>query len=363
MLGDKLLYVSCSLRITMLHFASSNPILLPRHYSTSPGTFHIEQSLTPRYLRPSVGVGGFTLHGGIGWLTSAHGPALDQLLEADIVLADGKVLTCSEIQNEDLFWAIRGAGSAFGIVTRMVIQAYEQKSMVWSGMMMFDKSALKTVVDLANKICLKENDGTASLAWALFGREGDVEVGLLPFYNGPEEEAKVYFAPLLELTPIVSLVKMMPITEATMPHGSPAGRQWRKVTAGGCYVMPVDYSFVKSIEEDLQDFVTRLPDAADTIIACEAHNPYPTFRKGQNSTAYPFRGNHVSVQIMTTWSQQENDEACWDFCRTMDAKLHTEFVSRKNDAGMDETTKTSVGTYINYDGMSDLELENSLTDT
>jgi FAD/FMN-containing dehydrogenase len=84
-------------------------------------------------LIPSVGVGGFTLNGGLGWLTSAHGVALDNLLEADVVLADGRILTCSEKENDDLFWALRGAGSAFGVVTRFVFQAHEINSKVWVG--------------------------------------------------------------------------------------------------------------------------------------------------------------------------------------------------------------------------------------
>jgi FAD/FMN-containing dehydrogenase len=82
-------------------------------------------------LIPSVGVGGFTLNGGLGWLTSAHGVALDNLLEADVVLANGRILTCSEMENEDLFWAIRGAGSCFGVVTRFVFQAHEINNKVW----------------------------------------------------------------------------------------------------------------------------------------------------------------------------------------------------------------------------------------
>jgi len=178
-------------------------------------------------LIPSVGVGGFTLNGGIGWLTSAHGLALDNLLEADVILADGRVLTCSETENEDLFWAIRGAGSAFGVVTRFVFQAHEINSKVWSGMMRFESNCLKGVVDMTNKVLSKENDGTASIAFGLFAQGGVLEVGVLAFYNGPEDEAKEYFAPLLEMPRKVDLAKMVPFSQATMPHGSAPGRQCR----------------------------------------------------------------------------------------------------------------------------------------
>ena len=178
-------------------------------------------------LIPSVGVGGFTLNGGLGWLTSAHGVALDNLLEADVVLADGRVLTCSETENEDLFWAIRGAGSAFGIVTRFVLQAHEINRKVWSGMMRFESKYLKAVVDMTNKVMSEENDGTASTAFGLFAQGGVLEVGVLVFYNGPEDEAKKYFAPLLDVPRKVDLAGMVPFSQAIMPHGSAPGRQCR----------------------------------------------------------------------------------------------------------------------------------------
>ena len=71
----------------------------------------------------TTGVAGLTLHGGVGHLRRKHGLSIDNLLSVDIVTADGQFRTASATENEDLFWAVRGAGSNFGVVTSFEFQA------------------------------------------------------------------------------------------------------------------------------------------------------------------------------------------------------------------------------------------------
>jgi FAD/FMN-containing dehydrogenase len=93
----------------------------------------------------SVGVGGLALAGGVGWMVRKYGLALDNLVAAEIVLADGSTVRASEDENPDLFWAIRGGGGNFGVVTHFEFTAHPA-GYVYSGMAMYSMDDMRSVL-------------------------------------------------------------------------------------------------------------------------------------------------------------------------------------------------------------------------
>ncbi|WP_369371771.1 FAD-binding oxidoreductase [Promicromonospora sp. Populi] len=130
----------------------------------------------------SVGVGGLTLSGGIGWKVRKYGLALDNLVAAEVVIADGEVVTASAEQNPDLFWAIRGGGGNFGVVTAFEFAAHPTTD-VFFGKVTFPAAEAGAVLQ----------------GWADYLRTAPEELTSIaslanPFAGGPEAPVEIHVA-------------------------------------------------------------------------------------------------------------------------------------------------------------------------
>ena len=182
-----------------------------------------------------TGVGGLTLGGGSGWLERKYGFTVDSLISAEVVTADGRLVVASADRNPDLFWALKGGGGNFGVVTGFEFQLHEVGPLVYGGMLLFPIDA---AVDLLkayrgfmegapDEIC-----GGAAILCAppeefvpepLRGRP---VLAIIACYAGPVDAGERAFAPLREWGPAVEMLGPMPYiaVQGLIAPGNPPGR-------------------------------------------------------------------------------------------------------------------------------------------
>ncbi len=119
----------------------------------------------PTGINSTTGISGLTLGGGFGWISRKHGMTIDALRSADVVTADGNLVHASENDNPDLFWAIRGGGGNFGIVTRFEFEIYPIGPEVLSGLIVFSQDEAKSVLMKYREFVANLGDETS--VWAV----------------------------------------------------------------------------------------------------------------------------------------------------------------------------------------------------
>jgi FAD/FMN-containing dehydrogenase len=186
----------------------------------------------------TTGVAGLTLGGGTGYLTRKHGLTIDNLLEADVVLADGSVVTASPRQQADLFWALRGGGGNFGVVTSFLFQAHPVRQ-VYAGPIFWEATHAKAVMrayrdflptapeELGVFVGLKTVPSMDPFPRDHWGKRACAVIGS---YDGTAADGEKALAPLLRTvpTPIFNWMSAMPFPamQALFDPFFPKGLQW-----------------------------------------------------------------------------------------------------------------------------------------
>lgn len=186
----------------------------------------------PAGIISTTGVGGLTLGGGVGHLSRKYGLTIDNLLEADMVLADGSFVTVNANQNSDLFWAIRGGGGNFGIVTSFKFQAHKVKNVI-GGPTLWPIERTEEIMEWYHKFINNAPDelngfiATMVIPGPPFPDflHGNKYCGIVWCYTGNQQEFDKLIKPAMDLEPIFAHVGEVPypsiqtLFDGLMPHG------------------------------------------------------------------------------------------------------------------------------------------------
>lgn len=279
---------------------------------------------TPSGIFSTTGVGGITLGGGHGYLTRKLGLAIDNLLEVDMVLADGSFVTASDEENEDLFWAVRGGGGNFGIVTSFLFRLHPI-STVYAGPVLWP-------IEQAAEAMRFWRDFTAGASEDVYGFFAFLVVppgppfpehlhnktmcGVVWCYAGPLDEAEEAFKPVREFgPPALDLVGPLPYPalQSMFDPLLPPGLQW----------------YWKG------DFFNELPEEAIAVhleYGSQIPTPLSTMhlypidgaanRVGRNDTAFSYREAKWSAVIAGIDPDPANNERTVAWAREYWEALH-----------------------------------------
>jgi len=260
----------------------------------------------------TTGVGGLTLGGGLGWMVRKHGCALDNLLSADVVTADGEFVTASLTENPDLFWGLRGGGGNFGIVTSFEFQVHPAGT-VLAGLVLHPISKGREPLRFWREYELTAREETSN-SFVMFTAPADLPlpevlrreaiVGIGGVYVGPLDEGERARRPLREFgPPAADIYQPMPYSAAqTM-----ADFLWPK----GLYSYWKS-SFLKSLSDGaidtILDFYGKTPSPR-TVIVVEHDGDSAWSRVPEDATAFGHRNWSYNMVVTTMWTDASDTDA------------------------------------------------------
>jgi FAD/FMN-containing dehydrogenase len=274
---------------------------------------------TPGGVVSTTGVGGLTLHGGWGWLRRKHGYCVDNLLAVEIVTADGQVRTASETENPDLFWAVRGAGSNFGVVTSFEFRLHEVGPLVAFAAPIYAMEDAERVLPAWRDFMDAAPDEVSSqlLIWSVPATEGfPAELHDRPMvapaamYAGPAEDGERVLRPLRELaTPLLDLSATMPYTvlQGAFDALFPKGRlyYWKSL-----YLDDFEGETMAATIRYARDRPTPM-----TLLGFWHLGGGAASRVGGEATAFGRRDAPYLLSFDTTWEDPAETERCLAWTR------------------------------------------------
>jgi hypothetical protein len=272
--------------------AHAEPGLLWEEFDRAAHAFGLA---TPGGVVGTTGIAGLTLGGGQSWLTGKHGLTIDNLLSAEVVTADGQLLRSSADEHPDLFWALRGAGANFGVVTSFTYRLHPIGT-VLGGMVVHPLDRAPEVLRFYREFAAQQPDELTTYAGLLSLPDGTPVVALVACYAGPVEAGehalgslRAFGRPLADTFAPIPYPEMQAIMGAAFPHGR--YNYWKSSLTN---------TLADGAIAALADAYARAPSPHTVVAIADCHGAYA--RVGNADTAYPHRHLQYDLVILAGWT-------------------------------------------------------------
>jgi hypothetical protein len=260
-----------------------------------------------------TGVGGYTLGGGFGRLNRSYGLTIDVLRSAEIITADGTVRRVSAEEEPDLFWAIRGGGGNFGVVTEFEYELYPFDRNVLSGNIVWPIDQARDVLEFYGSWYQGLSDELYVGPFMRTLPDGTSIIGMEVVYNGDPAVGEKEMQPLRDLgTPMEDAIKMQDYDVMQTQEDAAFGHGIRSYAKNGM-VAEITQELVDTL---LESFV------ADPRAAFFTHTAGGAVKRvGELDTAFPHRNAETMISVGGGWMDPEQDEEAMAMMRAWFAKL------------------------------------------
>ena len=256
---------------------------------------HLYGLAVPAGVISKTGIAGLTLGGGVGWLVRKYGLSCDNVLSFDIVTADGNPRVASATENEDLFWALRGGGGNFGVVTSFEFRAHPV-STVLGGMVIYPRDRAEELLRFHRDFTQSAPEELTAYFAFLYTPDGIPAVAVIASYCGDLTEGEKVFKPLRSFgTPMADMIQPMPFPQmqTLLDAGFPAENQnyWKS-------------TFLRELSDEAIAVLVEHANRATSPLSGVVVEFYggAASRVGVSETAFAQRQAQYSIGILAQWT-------------------------------------------------------------
>ena len=250
-----------------------------------------------------TGVAGLTLGGGIGWLAGQYGLTCDNLIAAELVTADGWRLRASADENPDLFWAIRGGGGNFGVVTAFEFRLHPVGPTIYGGMVAHPLERARKVLRFYRDYCASNADEVNTACALMTAPDGAKIIAIAACHSGSLEDGEQALRPIKEFgPPVLDQLGPMPYLalQTALDDAFPRGRRYYWKSA-----------FVTQIRDELIDKIVEqfagVPSRHTVFLLQQIGNA--ANRVAPDATAFAHRDARWDALVLNGWDDAAEDGA------------------------------------------------------